>query len=409
MMRSSRAGCPLNPSDTRARGLKCENTRVKRRSKAASFQLCGTLLQRAEVKKGEGWRPGARGAGVGSLRAAPMAATEEAGEGGLRSSPAGAGPRPRPATPAPSSSRRRGTAMPGRLLRGLWQRWRRYKYRFVPWIALNISHNPRTLRYVPEESKDKVVSDEEILGTLLKVFQALFLNDFNKQSDILTVLPEPVKSKYQDFLAVQHQREKLLENRHQQQSIFKPEEVLYKTLGFSVAPATSSLIAAGKGVFVTKGFVPKGAVVSMYPGTVYQKYEPVFFQSIGNPFIFRCLDGVLIDGNDKGISKVVYRSCNGRDQLGPLKMSDSTWLTSEMHNPLAVGQYVNNCSNDKAANVCYQEFDVPAVFPVELKQYLPNIAYSYDKQSPLRCVVLVTLRDIKQGEELFSNYYTIVS
>lgn len=42
-------------------------------------------------------------------------------------------------------------------------------------------------------------------------------------------------------------------------------------------------------------------------GTVYQKCEPIFFQSIGNPFIFRCLDGVLIDGNDKGISKVVYR------------------------------------------------------------------------------------------------------
>ena len=35
---------------------------------------------------------------------------------------------------------------------------------------------------------------------------------------------------------------------------------------------------------------------------------------------------------------------------------------------------------DRAANVCYQEFDVPAVFPIELKQYLPNIAYSYDRQ-----------------------------
>ncbi|XP_075864148.1 SET domain-containing protein 9 isoform X3 [Microcebus murinus] len=280
--------------------------------------------------------------------------------------------------------------MPRRLLLGLWQRWRRYKYRFVPWIALNLSHNPRTLRYVPEESKDKVISDEDVLGTLLKVFQALFLNDFDKQSEILTMLPEPVKSKYQDLVALEHQRVKLLENRHQQQNILKPEEILYKTLGFSVSRATSSLISAGK-------------------GTVYQKYEPIFFQSIGNPFIFRCLDGVLIDGNDKGISKVVYRSCDGRDRLGPLKMSDSTWLTSEIHNPLAVGQYVNNCSNDRAANVCYQEFDVPAFFPIELKQYLPNIAYSYDKQSPLRCVVLVALRDINQGEELFSNYYTIVS
>lgn len=80
------------------------------------------------------------------------------------------------------------------------------------------------------------------------------------------MLPESVKSKYQDLLAVEHQGVKLLENRHQQQSTFKPEEILYKTLGFSVAQATSSLISAGKGVFVTKGLVPKGAVVSMYPG-----------------------------------------------------------------------------------------------------------------------------------------------
>ena len=53
-------------------------------------------------------------------------------------------------------------------------------------------------------------------------------------------------------------------------------------------------------------------------GTVYQKYEPIFFQSIGNPFIFRCLDGVLIDGNDKGISKVVYKGMllSERSQFG---------------------------------------------------------------------------------------------
>ncbi|XP_008838601.1 SET domain-containing protein 9 [Nannospalax galili] len=299
--------------------------------------------------------------------------------------------------------------MPGGPLQSLWRRWCRYKYRFVPWIALNLNNNPRTLRYVPEESKDKIISDEDVLGTLLKVFQALFVNDFNKQSDLLTMLPEPVKSKYQHLLGFEHHRMNLLENKYQQQNISKPEDILYNTLCFSVARGTSSLISAGRGVFVTKGLVPRGTVVSMYPGTVYQKYEPIFFQSIGNPFIFRCLDGVLIDGNDKGISKVVYRSCNGRDQLGPLKMSDSSWLTSEIHNPLAIGQYVNNCSNNRAANVCYQEFDVPADFPIELKQYLPNIAYSTEKHSPLRCVVLVALRDIKQGEELFSNYYTIVS
>ncbi|XP_010284893.1 PREDICTED: SET domain-containing protein 9-like, partial [Phaethon lepturus] len=102
-------------------------------------------------------------------------------------------------------------------------------------------------------------------------------------------------------------------------------------------------------------------------------------------------------------------SCSRRDQLGPFQMSDESWLTAALQNPLAVGQYVNNCSHEKAANVCYQEFDVPGYFPVELKQYLPNIVYSHDIESHPRCVVLVTLRDITQGEELFSNYYTIVN
>ncbi|XP_069043299.1 SET domain-containing protein 9 isoform X3 [Lepisosteus oculatus] len=143
-------------------------------------------------------------------------------------------------------------------------------------------------------------------------------------------------------------------------------------------------------------------------GTVYYAHEPIFFQSIRNPFIFRCIDGVLVDGNDRGISKVVFRSCSGRDRLGPFQMSDTSWLTTIPQNPLAVGQYVNNCSNEKAANVCYQEFDVPAEFPLELCQFLPNVNYRHEVQRPLRCVVLVALREIHQGEELFSNYYTIV-
>ncbi|XP_025056961.1 SET domain-containing protein 9 isoform X5 [Alligator sinensis] len=215
-----------------------------------------------------------------------------------------------------------------------------------------------TLRYVPEDCKDKIVSDEDVLETLLKIFKALFINDFTRQMNILALLPE-VKSTYLELLHLQPSKSKI--------------------------------------------------TFSCYESTVYQKYEPIFFQSIGNPFIFRCIDGVLIDGNDKGISKAVYRSCSRRDQLGPFHMSDVSWLTPVVQNPLAVGQYVNNCSPDKAANVCYQEFDVPECFPIELKQYLPNVTYSHDIQSPLRCVVLVALRDIKQGEELFSNYYTIVN
>ncbi|OXB80148.1 UNVERIFIED_CONTAM: hypothetical protein H355_011606 [Colinus virginianus] len=189
------------------------------------------------------------------------------------------------------------------VLRGLRRRWDAYKYRFVPWLAFNVRRQRRTLRYVPESSQDKIVSDGEVFETLLKVFTALLVNDFGRQGPGAAPLPD---------------------------------------------------------------------------GTVYRKHEPIFFQSLGNPFIFRCIDGVLIDGNDKGLSRSVYRSCSWRDQLGPFQMSDVSWLTAAPQNPLAVGQYVNNCSYEKAANVCYQEFDVPRHFPVELRQYLPNVVYSHE-------------------------------
>ncbi|XP_020661222.2 SET domain-containing protein 9 [Pogona vitticeps] len=310
-------------------------------------------------------------------------------------------------TPSPPAIRR--VAFPWEsfvMLRALRRRWESYKYRFVPWIALNLRHKRRTLRFVSEESKDKTVSDEDVLQTLLKTFRALFVNNLNRQTLLLNFLPE-IKSKYPELQSDQCEIAKAM-NDKQQRHILNPEEVLFNTLGFSITRRHSSLVSAGTGVFVSKGFVPKGTVVSMYPGTIYEKYEPILFQSIGNPFIFRCADGVLIDGNDKGISKAIYRSCSKRDQFGPLKTSDVFWLTSDTQNPLAVGQYVNNCSRDKAANVCYQEFDVPKCFPIEFMQYLPNTKYSHEVQRPLRCVVLVALQNIGPGEELFSNYYTII-
>ncbi|XP_037979452.1 SET domain-containing protein 9 isoform X3 [Motacilla alba alba] len=303
------------------------------------------------------------------------------------------------------------------MLRELRRRWRSYKYRFVPWLALNLRRQRRTLRYVPESSQDKIIADEDVYETLLKTFKALFINDFSRQADILALLPE-VKRQYLELLTVEQKRSGVNSCSHQAQHVFCPEEVLFNTLGFTVSRDRSSLVSAGTGVFVTKGFVPKGTVVSMYPGNGMFLFlikldgtsHHLIMECQRSTLIFiLCIDGVLIDGNDKGLSRSVYRSCSRRDQLGPFQMSDESWLTATLQNPLAVGQYVNNCSHEKAANVCYQEFDVPGHFPVELKQYLPNIVYSHDIESHLRCVVLVTLRDIKQGEELFSNYYTVVS
>ncbi|XP_069483401.1 SET domain-containing protein 9 isoform X2 [Ambystoma mexicanum] len=269
---------------------------------------------------------------------------------------------------------------------------------------LRIPSRSGTMRFVSEVSKDKITSDEDVLATLLKVFRSLFMYDFQSQRDLVPFLPEDVKLKYEELLAATESAS----SNHPSGSVLQPADTLCKDLGFSLLEGPSTLAAAGTGVFISEGVVPRGAVVSMYPGTIYQVYEPIFFQSIGNPFIFRCIDGILIDGNDKGISKCVYRSCSRRDQLGPFKLSDVTWLTPHHRNPLAVGQYVNNCSNDREANVCYQELEVPEDFPIELRQYIPNIKYSHDVTGPLRCVVLVALRDIQKEEELFSNYYTIV-
>ncbi|KAL8203863.1 UNVERIFIED_CONTAM: SET domain-containing protein 9 [Gekko kuhli] len=127
-----------------------------------------------------------------------------------------------------------------------------------------------------------------------------------RQIPLLNLLPE-VRSKYLEVQNAQPETSTAIGDNLRSQITFHAEDVLFNTLGFSIARRHSSLVSAGTGVFVTRGFVPKGTLVAMYPGTVYENYEPIFFQSIGNPFIFRCIDGVLIDGNDKGISKAVYR------------------------------------------------------------------------------------------------------
>ncbi|XP_005752534.1 SET domain-containing protein 9 [Pundamilia nyererei] len=278
------------------------------------------------------------------------------------------------------------------VLRRFQNKWKSYRHRFVPWVVFNLSKNEKTLRKVTERSKDKLVPDEEVSRSLLTLFRALFRKHGFHQRQFQTPFMLQLTSEAEQVGG----------------DPVCGQDAMLQTLGFCIERKPSTLSFAGTGVFVTKGFVPKGATVAMYPGTVYQPYEPILLQSIRNPFVFRCIDGILVDGNDKGISRMVFKSCSGRDRIGPYLISDTSWLTDTPHNPLAVGQYVNNCSYERPANVCYQEYDLPDKFPIELRQYLPNVNYSQGTQRRLRCVVLVSLRDISAGEELFSNYYTIV-
>ncbi|KAJ7986791.1 hypothetical protein DPEC_G00332040 [Dallia pectoralis] len=290
------------------------------------------------------------------------------------------------------------------LLKIFKYKWKTYRHRFVPWIVFNLRKNERSVRQVTERSKDRLVSDEEVSKTLIRFFRALLRNDLARQGEVLRLLSTSTQIRY--LSPEDNERPEKGEPGREHR---RPMETMLNTTGFYIERKPSSLPFAGTGVFVTRGMVPKGTTVAMYPGTIYQTFEPILFQSIWNPFIFRCIDFILIDGNDKGISKMIYRSCSGRDRIGPFGLCDATWLTANPKNPLAVGQYVNNCSKDRAANVYYQEYEVPEEFPLELRQYLPNVNYRHDTQRTLRCVVLVALRDIHPGEELFSNYFTIVN
>lgn len=83
--------------------------------------------------------------------------------------------------------------------------------------------------------------------------------------------------------------------------------VMKDFFGYQVERRPSLLSGGGQGLFVTSGEVPRGSLVALYPGTVYWPYEPILFQSISNQFVFRCVDSLLIDGNDRSISKYIFR------------------------------------------------------------------------------------------------------
>ncbi|XP_013379890.1 SET domain-containing protein 9 [Lingula anatina] len=317
------------------------------------------------------------------------------------------------------------------MLKKLATMWHQYKYRFVPWIAVNLRN--RKLRSVPKGLSDKVITDEVLQECIVRFFTALnSVNECNRLSDINQQILETGKH-YSDNMRMNDLSKESNCNKNDNllltkfESIVKNEEnvditVLYKrnlkimktVLGFSIERTASYLKDGGYGVQVTDGTVPKGAVVALYPGTIYEPFEPIFFQSLHNQFIFRCIDGVYIDGNDRGISKMIYRSSAFRDRLSLESTYDLTWLTQYLVNPMAVGQYVNNQSNEYPANVAYQEFEITNSFPHSLRKYLPNVHYSpYSMESHmsernLRVVALISLREIQKGEELFSSYFTVV-
>ncbi|TPX64057.1 hypothetical protein SpCBS45565_g06157 [Spizellomyces sp. 'palustris'] len=165
-------------------------------------------------------------------------------------------------------------------------------------------------------------------------------------------------------------------------------------VGFYVEQVASCIPNAGFGVHL-HGKAPKGTIVALYPGTVYAPGDPAFFQSLGNSYILRCYDGLLVDGNN-GLSGSIFKSLYRRHHPDPHLdlIADQTWIEG---GNVAI-----------PPNVHYQELNIPPSFPLHLRKYVSNIHYAAAWRPwddvVTRIVLLIANRDI-DDEELFSTYH----
>lgn len=189
-------------------------------------------------------------------------------------------------------------------------------------------------------------------------------------------------------------------------------EVMRQTFCHTVEKRQSQKLIGQNGVF-TKGDISKYQLVALYPGTIYLPMEPLLFISIANKYLLRCYDGIYVDGKNRGLSKYIYKSCAYRDKIGNYLCADLSWLSDSPVNPLNIGQYINNQSETLDANVEYYELNLSlGDLTLEMRRLLPyvywNSIYYTDKISKFRTVCLVATRNILSGEELYSNYITVL-
>ena len=259
--------------------------------------------------------------------------------------------------------------------------WSSYRHRFVPWLILNWRTRQIAIR-------SEVVLQRNITEHVYRLKELV--------SCLAVSIPEDYL--YRDIrLLTAGERGK---------------EVMKKCFGFVCELGASSISKGGQGVFVREGRIAKGDLVAIYPGTLYSPYDPLLLVSIRNQYILRCYDGVFVDGKRGGMSGLVYRSCANRERVGGRLTCDLSWMGEEPVNPLCLGQRVNNQNEVNTANVEYIEMNISVrqLLPMQ-RRLLPYVNYSSVDcyHDSVRVVGLVAIRPVKQGDELLSNYFTIVS
>jgi len=187
-----------------------------------------------------------------------------------------------------------------------------------------------------------------------------------------------------------------------------PRNILKTQLNFSLNKGLSQ--THSQGVFLDSGQIEHaGQLVAIYPGTIYRRHvDPLLLPSIRNTFLLARKDNLIIDGRDRGLSRSIYHSCYARYPL-----YDITWLSKDIYlhkNPLTLGHYINHFPSNGLPNVTYYEFDFDFnQNEYDLYRFVPNVRYAdIEDEKGMPSTVLISLRPIKQGEELFSCYLNVI-
>lgn len=137
--------------------------------------------------------------------------------------------------------------------------WKSYKYRFLPWLAFNLPQEIKT------HSAEFLKADDTYIQELYELFQA-----FTKPK--LDLLFRDNAKRMAHFLELHKVNNK----------------TMLEKFGFTIGAQMSNIPGLnGLGVYVTQGSISKGQLVALYPGAIYEPFQPILFQSIGNQYILR--------------------------------------------------------------------------------------------------------------------------
>lgn len=265
------------------------------------------------------------------------------------------------------------------------------------------------------------------------------------------------KSKFHDKLVSFFQ----LLNQHKEIS---SKSLMMNFFGYSLRKSKSTVEGAGFGVFLD-GQTQIGDLIAIYPGTIYRIGESILLQSVFNKFILKRKDDVFIDGNDRFLSRFIFKQCANRDNNSIMDhqgriVIDTSWLNFKdyleknnhnhnnlqyqeisglgrqnipiIRNPLALGHYINSCdrnnkesllTNSHLANVQYLEFDFTREFfeDPKIAGFVPNVNFSFVHEDDYllngrndaltsgsqASVLLISTKKIESGSELFASYFAI--